>query len=326
MNTQSSSSIDGSLIRNIRKSIRLGNWQRVHDNLIELKQRDPLSVVTRGLELEHLMGSNQLADADRLAQQLIELFPHSSRILYLCGRLKYSLKKYKLALPFFKESHALHSNWMTEQNIGKTLTQLGEFDQAEPILLKLCDNHPQCLFDLAWLYERKENRVDALRTIKRFLQLIPNHTIAKEQLQRLQAQNLSSDQIIEEVDSLMGFHESIPIGLLNEYFTIQCNRGNLPIVRQWVVANSSQLSKSDAISLAWTCYHLKVYDLAFSLFLIDFAGQHSSDNYRNSLQLSAHCCGELPQLISIYQQYTDVEKKFFGRIKKLIKIYPSWDQ
>jgi tetratricopeptide (TPR) repeat protein len=307
------------LKRNIKQWIRQSDWSRVVDGLEELKQIDPLTVATRGLELEYLLAAGHKQAAQALAQQLVNLFPASSRIHYLVGQLAYRQKNYSQALAAFEESHSLYPHWRTERYIGKALTQSGDFEKAEPILVRLIDKQPLCLLDLAWLYERQQHCAKAQTFIEQYLHHVPEDAFAKQQLQRLQARVLSPEQVLEEVQALVDFDQPIPIGLLSEYTRIRLAHGEGVAVRQWVMERLPEIDNKDALQLGWLCYQLKVYDLAFELFVKDFAAQYEHYKYRAALELSAERGGQLIRLVEIYEQYVETDKRFYGRVIRLKK-------
>lgn len=308
------------LKRNIRQWLHQNNLAAAEGGLAELKQLDPLDLQTRGLELEYLLNAGHYQDANNLAEQLIQLFPASSRIHYLAGLVAYKQKNYGSAQPAFEESFRLYPHWRTERYIGKTCTQSGDFDRAESHLLNLSSEHPLCLLDLAWLYERKQQYSRARTMLEQYLQHKPEDAFAKQQQQRLQAHVLSPEQIQDEVETLSDFDETIPIGLLCEYIRNQLGQGKGKIVRQWLSPRIENIECKDALQLGWVCYQLKAYDLAYTLFSRDFKKQYDNFKYRTALELSAQRSGQLDELINLYEQYIETDKRFYGRLKRLQKM------
>lgn len=307
------------LKRNIKQWLRKNDWSRVQDGLAELKQLDPLGLETRGLELEFLLAADRRQEAGALANQLVSLFPASSRIHYLAGKLAYRKKDYARALPAFEESFRLHPHWRTERFIGKTYTQTGDFERAESLLHRLIAEHSVCLLDLAWLYERKQHYAKAQTAIEQYLAQSPDDTYARQRLQRLQAHVLPPDQVLEDVETLCEFDEHIPIGLLTEYIRTRLGRGEGGAVRQWLAVRMDNMEHKDALQLGWVCYQFKAYDLAFELFIKDFAGQYDNFKYRTALELSAERSGKLENLVTVYESYVEEDKRFYGRLLKLRK-------
>lgn len=307
------------LKRNIAQWIRHKDWQHATEGLTELQHLDPLAVETRGLELDFLVARHQNQDAQVLAGQLVHLFPESSRIQYLAGLIAYRNKEYPQALGAFEQSHRLYVNWRTERYMGKTLTQMGVFDRAEPLLLRLLPSHPICLLDLAWLYERKQRFSQAQKMTRQYLDHFPDNNYANKQLQRLQAHVLSSEQVLEEVETLNDFDQKVPIGLLEEYIKVKLSRGEGEALRHWLLQKISDMDSAEALQLGWVCHHRKAYDLAFVLFIKDFAGQCGKHKYRAALELAADRAGKLEQLINIYEQSAEDDKRFYGRATQLRK-------
>ncbi len=319
MNKNNQSAYLQSLRRNIKRWINQRNWMAAEQALTELKRLDPLDLRTRGLELEYLTGQEQYHDAQLLARQLTQLFPASSRIHYLAGLVAYRQKNYKRALAAFEESNKLYPNWRTQRYIGKTCTQSGHFETAESQLLPLISNHPVCLLDLAWLYERKSQYTRALTMLEQYLRYKPLDSFAEQQKQRLQAHALSPDQIQDEVASLNDFGEHIPIGLLIEFVRTEITQGRGRMVREMLMPRVEKLESKEAVQLGWACYHLNVYELAFVLMMRDFAKQYNNFKYRAALEVSAERSGRLDDIISLYERFSETDKRFFGRIARLKK-------
>ncbi len=308
-----------SLRRNIKRWIHQKNWIAAQDALAELKRLDPLDLQTRGLELEYSVGREQYQDAEILAHQLIQLFPTSSRIHYLAGLVAYRQKKYTKAKTDFKESNELYPHWHTERYIGKTCTQSGQFEEAESQLLPLMHNHPVCLLDLAWLYERKQQYARAQAMLEQYLIYNPYDPFAEQQKQRLQTHTLSPEQIKEEVESLDDFGESIPIDLLIEYVRKELSQGKGRKIRDMLTPRIKKYEPKEAVQLGWACYQLKAYELAYGLMAHGFENQHDNYKYCKALEVSAERSGRLDEIISLYSQFVETDSRFYGRVVRLKK-------
>jgi len=121
--------------RNLFKALSRGERDEAAVLLERLREEDPLSVETRGFELKLLLRGDKLQETERLAGQLVEQFPSSPRIPYLAGRFAYRRRDYHRDEERRTESHRLCANTYCRRFLGKTLTQLGRFDEAESILL-----------------------------------------------------------------------------------------------------------------------------------------------------------------------------------------------
>ena len=104
--------------------------------------------LSRGAQLHHFPTKSELViaavahltrrrakevreEAQRLAGQLVQAFPSSARVLLLAGRVAYRQKRYERALGLFEDSHRVHPHWRTHHWVGKALTQVGRFSEAE---------------------------------------------------------------------------------------------------------------------------------------------------------------------------------------------------
>jgi tetratricopeptide (TPR) repeat protein len=310
------------LKRNIKLSLRKKDLSRAKEGLEELQRHDLLGVETRGLELEYLIEIGQLQDAATLAIQLANLFPASSRIQFLAGRLAYRQKDYVRALPFFEESYRLYPSWRSEWFIGKSQTQAGNFEAAEPLFLRLVGEHPTCLKDLAWLYERKNEFARAQSVVNQYLRHFPRDALARQQLQRLQAHALPMADVLDEVETLSSFDEDIPVALLCEYVETRLTRGEGDAVRKWLLPRIEEMNARDAQSVGWVCHRLNAFDLSFELLLKNFTLQSGNFKYLGALESSAEKSGQMERMIVIYEQYADEDKRFYGRMKRLTRRLP----
>ena len=86
--------------------------------LAQMKSDDPLSVESRGLELEYLICAGRLDDASQLAAQLVDCFPNSARIHFLSGKLAYQLRDYARAEAMLSESYQLSPHWASRGTVS----------------------------------------------------------------------------------------------------------------------------------------------------------------------------------------------------------------
>ncbi len=286
---------------------------------MQLKDEDPLSLGTRGLELEYFVVAGQWSDAQILAEQLLRLFPQSARIQYLAGRIYYRIKNYRLALQYFEESNSLHWHWRALRWSGKTQTQLGQFEAAERILLGLVTEHVSINIDLAWLYERRNQVVRALEHIEVYLKKYPEDAFANVQRLRLVACTQEPDALSEDVDTLLELDEEVPAEMLPAYIQNLLESGQGHLVRKFVAEHSEQIDEQAAVTLAWICHRLQAYDLAVSLFTKGLPSRLSDVKYLSALESAARHCNRVDELIEQYEVLAPDEKRLYGRVRSLKK-------
>ncbi len=308
------------LRHNLRKALRHGNLGDAEQILARLKKEDPLSLETRGLELEFYLNANRLQEASILAKQLCHLFPDSGRLLFLAGKVGYRLKQYSEAESCFRESQRVFPHWQTLHWLGKTLTQTGEYDEAEALLLRAQEHTSFALLDLAWLYERKNDLEAALRKCEAFLVDHLNHAYATEQRMRIRAKMLEPDALIEEVDTLKELGEKVSDALFPEYVGRLFATGQSPRARDEVLRRMESLGTNPGVQLAWICYRAMAYDLACTLFLKYLQGVNASNyKYLAALESAARRCNRLPQVLDVYRPLAGHAPHLHGRIRSLKK-------
>ena len=309
--------IVGVLRRNLQETLRGNRLAEAGEILSRLKKEDPLSRETRGLELELLLKTHRLAEAQALAQQLCQLFPDSGRIQQLAGQVAYRQRRYVEAQAFFRESQRIYPHWQTQQWLGKTLTQLGSFEEAESLLLAARAHSVQAWLDLGWLYERRKDWPAAVDAYESFLKLHPGHSFATEQLTRVRAKQLDPEALIEEAEALAEFGEAMPEALFEEYIEKLFATGQGPAAREALLAHAPALDARQGTRLAWVCHHARAYDLACQLFLRHVETNLNSFKYLAALESSAAKCHRLPEVLDLYRRLASQERKLYGRMRNL---------
>lgn len=304
---------------NLKRALRSGRLSETEGLLEQLKDEDPLSVETRGLELETLIASRRWSDATKLASQLSELYPASARIRYLSARVHYHNKDYLRALEQFAESERIHPHWLSRRWLGKTHTQLGHYQEAEASLIDVCTEHPQVRLDLAWLYERRDDPQRALHYLEEYLTFRPDDEFAKAQRLRLRANVLAADELVAEVELLRDLEETIPAELLPTYVKRLLETGQGAAARQFVEHQSPQWDERTSASVAWECHRLQAYDLALRLFLRGLPAFHRDYKYLSALESAALHCQCAAEVMSAYETLAVDNKRLYGRIKALKK-------
>ncbi len=307
------------LRNNLRLALTRGELSEAENILSRLKKEDPLSKETRGLELEFYLNSNRMSEAQSLADQLCVLFPDSSRILFLAGKLAYRQKRYESAVMRLRESNRVYPSRQTEYWLGKTLTQLGDFDEAESLLIPASEQMDHALLDLAWLYDRKNDLQAALSAYQQYLKHHPENHFAVEQSVRIKAKMLDPETLIEEMDALTGMGEETSDALFPEFVQRLFETGQTPRAREEV---TGRLEKTDArmsVRLAWICYKAQAYDLACSLFLKHVDVNLTNFKLLNALETAATKASRIPQVLSAYRNLASQAPQLHGRSRTLAR-------
>jgi len=312
-----------SLRQNLRQAVLQHRWAEAEQILSRLKKEDPLSVETRGLELEFLVESGRMAEAEELSQQLCRTFPASARISFLAGKLRYRQKHYEAAETRFRESQRIYPNPQTQYWLGKTLTQAGKFDEAEGILLEVRERNPWALLVLGWLHERKNDFDAALTSYDEFLQLQPGHRFATEQRVRIKAKMLDPETLIEEVQTLADFGETVPGALFPEFVQGLFETGQTPRARAEIMARLEGMETKEGVQVAWICYRHQAYDLACTLFLAHLRANIFNFKYLAALEAAARKCNRLQQVLDAYRPICPEARHLYGRSRLLSKKQPE---
>ncbi|NOY72842.1 MAG: hypothetical protein GXP14_10775 [Gammaproteobacteria bacterium] len=305
------------IIRNLKISIKQKHWQEVQQLLEQMHLEAPLSIETLGLEFEYFIRSEQYETAKLKEKQLISLFPTSSKLFFLRGLLSYKLKDYTSAIVHFQESHYIHPHWSSARWLGKAFTQSSQFNEAQSVLLPLCQSHPVCHLDLAWLHERQNQQQDAQKHLQTYLTINPKDNYANSTLNRLRARQLAPGEMLEQVKVLEELGEKIPEKLQALHLENLLKTAQLTAARKLVETQKKQMSDKIKVELAWVAYQYKSYDLAFTLFFETL--EHHANNYKllRALENAAVQVAQLDKLQEKYLELAPTIKTFYGRIKKL---------
>jgi len=303
--------------RNLKRALREGRLEDAAPLLERLRREAPLELPTRGLELEYLLAAGRLDEAHALAEQLVTLFPTSARIFFLAGRTAYARREYDRALELFEEAGRLAPHWRIRHWTGKTLTQLGRLDEAEPLLLRVVEEQPFTAPSLAWLYERRGELDRAVRLLERHLAERPEDRFVHAQLERLRARILGPERLQEEVETLLDLGETIPPELLAEYVEVLLRTGQGPRVRQLVASVRAGLAPRTALRIAWICHQNSLPDLACSLFLEQLPSRLADVKLLAALEKDARLAGRTEELVEAYRQLASRRPQLWSRIRRL---------
>lgn len=303
------------LVHNLRRALRDGDLAEAANALAHLQHEAPLALETGALELELLVRGKRFDEADRLARQLVGRFPSSAHVRHWSGRAAYARKRYAEAEACFREAgklapHVMHDHWL-----GKTLTQLRRFDDAEAVLLRVAEQRTWARADLAWLHELRGDTARALAEAEAHLAAQPDDARVREQRDRLRARTMEHGLLTAEVEALAELGEQVSEPVLAEYVEALLRDGRGADVRGLVRARMPALSARGARSLAWKTYKLQAYDVAFELFAAAFAG--CDDKQLSALEASARRSGRVADLIALYEAAAPQRPSLYGRVRKL---------
>lgn len=307
------------LRRNLKKALATRQLDEAADLLLRLKETDPLSLETQGLDLEYQITVGRQKNALEMAVQLVRRYAGSARIQYLAGRAYYLVKQYDQAVQHFSESDRIHPHWRARRWLGKSHTQKGTFVEAEASFLALAGEHSIVALDLAWLYERMKRPEEALTYVEAYLKNHPEDDFAKAQKLRLESHNLEPDELAEEVQTLSALGEEVPPELFAAYIESLLATGRGDAARSLLLDGDRPRDDRTTASVAWICHRLRAYDLALQMFLQALPSHLHDVKYLSALESSARHCNRVEDVVASYTRYSEEDKRFFGRIKGLNK-------
>lgn len=284
-----------------------------------LKHHAPLSVETRGFELELCLARSDRDEAKTLAGELVRQHPESARIRYLAGRVAYAERDYAGAARRFAESGKLFEHWRSKLWQAKALTQAGDFDQAEPMLLELSAAGKDVASELAWLFERRGDYAQALRSIDDHLGRHPDDQFALAQRLRLVSQTAGLETLEEEIETMEALDETIPPAMLPSYVEQLLTSARGDDARAFIAGHIESWDGTLAISIGWVCHRHFAADLALDLFLKALPDNTGQYKMLNAMEADARACRREAELIEAYARLLEREPRFHGRIRRLKK-------
>jgi tetratricopeptide (TPR) repeat protein len=282
-----------------------------------LREAFPSEAASHGLALDLLLAEHRLDEADTLADHLVRRFPSSAGILFGAGMTAYRRRDYPRALKLFDESERLFTSRKTRRFMGKTLTNMGCFDDAESLLINLLSEYSFCRADLAWLYERKGDVKRALEHVSKHLAEFPNDRGAAAQKTRLEAAGLHRDEVLEQVEVLDDLGEPIPEELISQYVRSMVEAGESRKAREFVKAHLKEFERRTLISLAYDFHHLQLHDMAFELFLMVLEERSADHKVLTTIEYSARKADRIPELVAAYETLAPKQPALYTRVRKL---------
>ena len=310
-------SLVSTLHRNLARALAAGDLEDATAILDRLRREDPMSVRTRGGELELLLRGGCLEDAEVLAPQLMVAFPSSARVFYLAGRVAYQRRDYPAAVARLEESLRISHHWRCQYWLGKALTQAGRLQEAEAALLEAVTHTPLARRDLAWLYERMGENPLALATLEEYVKSQPDDAFAQSQVRKLRARALDPEQLCGELETLQDLGEEIPPEVLPEYVDGLLRTGQGERAREVLAVREGSLDPRTLNQVAWVCHRLQAPDLACRLLLRCVASNLHSAKTLNALEGDAVRAGRLTDVIAAYRSLVEREPRLWGRIRRL---------
>jgi tetratricopeptide (TPR) repeat protein len=304
-------------------ALRAGRFEDAAGSLDRLREVDPLALETRCLDLELLVRTGKLAEADSAARQLLDLHPGSARVLYWAGRLAFDRKDYSAAASRFEECLRIHPNPFTRRQLAKSLTNLGRFEEAERHLLVLVPGDPECRLDLAWLHERRGEPARALEEVEALLAARPGHKAASKSRLRLRARLADAADLVEETETLLDLGEEPAPEVIPSYIEALLRGGEGARAREFIARRKAGFEPRLALQVAWVSYKLLAYDVAMDLFLQAFPAVTRSGPFYSALEKAAEKTRRVGDLLAVYRAHAPADRSLHGRIKKVAKRGPA---
>lgn len=304
------------LRRNLERALYGGRMEEAEALLARLEAEAPLAAETQVLRLEYLVRAGRVDDAKPLAEQVERLHGGSARGLFWCGRRAYSARAYADAERLFAESGRVHEHWSSHRWRGKAQTQLGRYDDAEALLIRLAHKPPVQL-DLAWLYERRGDLERALDHVTRALEHDPDNAFANLQRTRLRARVVGPEALVEDAELLEALGDPLPSETLADYVDALLRTGRPDAARRIFRARIPEVDARTATSMAWAAHKLHAFDLSYEGFTRVVRANLNDPKFFGALGRAARMCGRLEELAELYERLAPDAPKLYGQAKRL---------
>jgi tetratricopeptide (TPR) repeat protein len=303
----------------IAAALRAGRHGEAAEILDRLREADPIALETRCLELELLVRSGRMAEAESAARQLLDLHPGSARLLYWAGRLAFDQKEYSTAAGRFEECQRIYPNPHARRYLAKSLINAGKFDDAERHLLALMPQDPECRLDLAWLLERKGDLARALEEVETLLAARPGHKAAAKSRLRLRARLADGADLVQETETILDLGQEPAPEVIPSYVEALLRGGEGVKAREFLAKRKAGFEPRLALQVAWVSYKLLAFDCAMDLFVLAFPAVQRSLPLFSALEKTAEKTRRVGDLIVLYREHAPADRRLYGRLKMLEK-------
>ena len=322
----------GTLTTVLRRNLMTALGRRQLDEadalLSRLRADAPFDRETRALELEFLVRRDRIDEAIALGKALCGQFPDSAFIFHWSGQAAYRARRYADAEALFRESARIAPRQRNDWWLGKTLTQLGRFDEAEALLVPLVKVWAMVGKDVAWLYERMGQSRQALIAVETYLAAYPEphpaQRMAREQRLRLRARATEPEALIAEVDSLVELGEAVEVPVLVEYVEALMNTAQGPKARAVVRERLESLAPAAARTLGWNAHRRGAFDMAFEAFAVALPAYSDNESMHKAVDWAAARTGRQSELRIVLERclaaHPNHESTLAPRIERLKRL------
>jgi hypothetical protein len=184
-------------------------------------------------------------------------------------------------------------------------------------LIALASKGDACRPDLAWLYERRDERDRAVAQYELHLAEQPLDARARENLLRLRADTMDAEALVEEVAGLAALGEPVPAELRQPYLRALLHTARASAARVFVGALLDTIEPKAATSLGWVCYRAQAWDLAYDLLVRGLPARVTDPLHLNALQKSAAHAGRTDELAEVFTAHASKNGALHTRARKL---------
>lgn len=132
---------------------------------------------------------NKLEEALQYVEKALSILPEEAFFLFTAGKIHYALKDFEKAKMMLVKSWEMGPTVELENLLGLTYFELGEFEQANTIFLKLLDKNPMntnLLLNSAKCYEKSNDKSSAKLQLNKALEIFPEFEDAQVLLKNLE--------------------------------------------------------------------------------------------------------------------------------------------
>ena len=164
------------------------------------KNKDAEQLYTKALEIEpqnilaltfmalNKLVLNQLDEAKDYIMKALKIEHHHEYIQFCAGRIFYARKEYEEAKRYLVHAVEQNPDIETQNTLGLTYYELGEYQNAINIFKNLVEKHPEnisLLMSLAKCYAKLEDNDKALEYLEKLVSIFPENEEAQELIREL---------------------------------------------------------------------------------------------------------------------------------------------
>lgn len=166
----------------------ISDFQKAKEFYKKVLKKEPQNINVLTFIILNSIALNELDEALKDSKTALEISPNNDFLLYLTGKIYYSLKDYENAKFFLIKAIEINPTGDAKNLLALTYFELEEFEHANNIFLSLLEEktfNVNLLLNSAKCYEKLSNKEAAKGQLEKLLEILPEMEEARELMEKL---------------------------------------------------------------------------------------------------------------------------------------------